>query len=54
MKTYEIELKRISYITVIINASSPEEAEEKAWSELKNNNHYKDASLEFESIEELK
>jgi hypothetical protein len=54
MKTYEVELRRVSYITIIIEASSLEEAEEKAWKELENDNHCEDASWELESVEELK
>jgi len=34
MKTYEVELKRESYITYTVEASSPEEAEDLAWKEL--------------------
>ncbi len=34
MKFYEIELKRESYITVIVSGNSPEEAAERLWSNL--------------------
>jgi hypothetical protein len=53
-KFYEVELKRVSYVTLTIEADSPEEAEEKAWKELENDNVCEDASWEIESIEELK
>jgi hypothetical protein len=34
MKFYEIELKRESYITVVVSGNSPEEAAERLWSNL--------------------
>lgn len=52
MKTYEVELKRVSYVVITVEASSSEEAEEKAWKELENDNHCEDASWELESVEE--
>lgn len=55
MKTFEIELRRTSYITVTVNAENQEAAEEIAWLELDKHEHedsYADWTLE--SIEELK
>lgn len=55
MKTYEVELRRTSYITVTIEAETAEQAEEKAWLELDRHEHedgYADWALE--SIEESK
>ena len=34
MKTYEIEVKHISYVTLTIEAESKDEAEQLAWDEL--------------------
>jgi hypothetical protein len=54
MKTYNVELKRTSYITVTVEAENHEAAEEIAWLELVEHEH-KDgyADWEFESIEEV-
>lgn len=51
MKTYEVELRRTSYITVTVAAETIEEAEAKAYDEetVKLDNY---ASWEIESIEE--
>lgn len=37
MKTFEIEFRRVSYITLWIDAESKEEAESKAWREVETN-----------------
>lgn len=55
MKTYEVELRRTSYITVTVEAENQEAAEELAWLELDKHEHedgYADWALE--SIEEMK
>ena len=54
MKTYEIELKRTSYITVTLEANTREQAEDLAWLELEKHEH-KDgyADWQLESIEEV-
>lgn len=55
MKTYEIELRRTSYITLIIEAESEEQAEELAWQEIEEDGSYgtsKDAYFDIERIEE--
>lgn len=55
MKTYEVELRRTSYITVTVEAENEEAAEELAWLELGKHEHedsYADWALE--SIEEMK
>lgn len=55
MKTYEVELKRTSYVTLHVEAGSTEEAEFIAWQEIENGYGDKgDASWEVESIEEMK
>lgn len=53
MKTYEVELKRTSYITVTVEAENREKAEDLAWLELEKHEH-KDgyADWQLESIEE--
>lgn len=52
MKTYEVELRRTSYITVTVEAETIEEAEAKAYDEgtVKLDNY---ASWDIESIEEV-
>jgi hypothetical protein len=52
MKTYEVELKRVSFVTITVEAGSTEEAEFIAWQELDNHND-KYADWEIESIEEI-
>ena len=34
MKTYQVELKRVSYVNLTVKADSPEAAEDAAWLEL--------------------
>jgi hypothetical protein len=46
MKTYEVELKRTSYVTVTVEANSSEEAEDLAWREV-------DADSEFWEINSI-
>ena len=54
MKTYEVELKRTSYITLTVEARDQNEAEEKAWQEIEHNRaDINDANWEVESIEEV-
>lgn len=53
MKTYEIELKRTSYITMFVGGNSKEEAEAEAWRLVEANTpNINDANWEIESIEE--
>jgi hypothetical protein len=53
MKSYEIEIKRTSYISITVEADSTEEAEEKAWEELAGGyDEGGHADWEIESIEE--
>jgi hypothetical protein len=52
MKTYQIELKRVSYVNLTIEAETAEQAEEIAWHELDAHEHRdSDANWEIESIE---
>jgi hypothetical protein len=52
MKTYQIELKRVSYVNLTIEAETAEQAEEIAWLELDAHEHRdSDANWEIESIE---
>jgi hypothetical protein len=51
---FEVELRRESYVTYIIAADSPDEAEDKAWEELIESGDFgKDASWSVESIEDV-
>lgn len=54
MKTYEIELRRTSYVIVTVEADTREKAEDIAWLELEKHEH-KDgyADWQLESIEEV-
>jgi hypothetical protein len=54
MKTYQIELKRTSYVTLNIEADSRDQAEELAWLELASDGSYgdRDANWDIESIQE--
>ncbi len=53
MKTYQIELKRTSYVNITVEAESVEEAEQLAWDELQSGGSYglTYADWEIESIE---
>ena len=54
MKTYEVELKRVSYVSLDIEAESQDEAEALAWIALESHGSYGEhASWELESIEEV-
>ena len=56
MKTYEIELRRTSYVVISVEAENEATAEELAWKELDKNGHMYDpayANWEVESIEEM-
>ena len=53
MKSYEVELKRTSYVSLYIEADSKEEAEEKAWQAIEAGyGNINDAQWEVESIQE--
>jgi hypothetical protein len=52
MKTYDVELKRTSYITLTVEANSEDEAETKAWEECNDRPDSDDAVWDIESIEE--
>jgi len=53
MKTFQIELKRTSYITIEVEATSQDEAEALAWEEIKEDYYKEDGDWEIESIEEF-
>ena len=53
-KTYEVELRRTSYIVITVEAEDEAQAEELAWVELENGKHYDDyADWAVESIERI-
>jgi hypothetical protein len=52
-KTYEVEICRTSYITLIIEADNKDEAEEKAWKEIEVRGDTGDAHWDCERIEEV-
>jgi hypothetical protein len=54
MKTYEVELKRTSYIVVTVKAENEDDAEAKAWAEIEDGRaDITDAEWDFQSIEEI-
>jgi hypothetical protein len=55
MKTYEVELRYVSYTTITIEADSEEQAEELAWQELSTDGSYRSdyGDWALESIEEV-
>lgn len=55
MKTYQVELKRVSYVTMTVEAETKDAAEDAAWDELASDGSWNDsdASWGIESIEEL-
>jgi hypothetical protein len=54
MKTYQVELKRVSYVNLDIEAESQDEAEALAWIALESHRSYgEDASWELEAIAEV-
>mgnify|MGYP003644784654 FL=1 len=54
MRTYQIELKRTSYVNIMVDADSMDEAEAEAWREVENGADSKHADWELEFIEEWK
>jgi hypothetical protein len=53
MKTYQIELKRVSYVNLTIEADSQDEAEILVWKKQAQDYYRDDGSWEIEFIEEL-
>ena len=51
MKTWEIEVRRTSYVTVWVEAATQEEAEQKAWKDIESNNYTDDGMWEIHSID---
>lgn len=54
MKTFEIELRRTSYMVVTVEAESQDEAEALVWREIDSRPDSDDASWDIESVEEVK
>jgi hypothetical protein len=53
MKTYEVELRRTSFIVLTVEAESASQAEELAWKGVNFDPVNDDASWDVESIEEI-
>ena len=51
MKTYQVELKRTSYVNIEIEAESQDDAEALAWKQIEQNYYRDDGSWEIETIE---
>lgn len=56
MKTFEVELRRTSYIVLRVDATDKDTAEQSAWAALESGyfGQADDASWDVESIEEIK
>ena len=53
MKTYQVELKRVSYVNLTVEADSPKAAEDAAWLELQTCDYDdSDGDWSLESIDE--
>jgi hypothetical protein len=54
MKTYQVTLKRESYVNYVVEAATPEQAEELAWQELERDDYQekRDANWDCDSVEE--
>jgi hypothetical protein len=56
MKTYEVELKRTSYVVITVEAEGEDQAQDLAWQQVVEDGRYgnpDDATWETESIEEV-
>lgn len=54
MKTYEVELRRTSYITMTVEADTEDEAEEVAWKRIEADVvNINDSQWDVESVEEV-
>lgn len=54
MKTYQVELKRVSYVTVTVEAANRDAAEDAAWLELQTGDYDDvDADWSLSDVEEL-
>ena len=54
MKTYNVELRRTSYVTVTVEAENEDEADSLAWEKMEREEpHLGDADWTLESIEEV-
>ena len=51
MKTYQIELKRTSYVNLTIEAENEDEAEALAWKQVDQDYYREDGAWDIESIE---
>lgn len=51
MKTYQVELKRTSYVNSTIEAENEDEAEALAWKQVDQNFYREDGTWDIESIE---
>jgi hypothetical protein len=54
MKTFEVELRRTSYITLTVEAENEDDAEDKAWAQVEADNvNINDSQWDVESVEEI-
>jgi len=54
MKTFEVELRRTSYIIVTVEAENEDDAETQAWAQIEADNvNINDSHWDVESVEEI-
>lgn len=53
MKTWEIEVRRTSYVTIWVEADTQEEAEQRVWKDIESNTYRSDGVWEIHSIDEV-
>ena len=55
MKSYQVELKRVPYVNMYVEAQSQDEAEQLAWDELASDKSWGEGNVswDLESIEEV-
>ena len=50
---YEVEMKRTSYVLVVVEADNPEDAEMRAWEQLENSCNHELGFWDIEYVKEL-
>ena len=53
MKTYEIELRRTSFVTLTIEAEDQDAAEAMAWEQIQRNYYRDDGDWEIDSVDQV-
>lgn len=53
MKSFEVEVRRTSFITLWVNADTKEQAETLAWAQIDDDNYTDHATWDIEYVEEV-